>query len=78
MAARPERVAERWTPRTRAVLVASPANPTGTLIDPAALRGILQVAPRRGGRLVVDEIYHGLTYGEDPPTALAVSAGCSW
>jgi aspartate/methionine/tyrosine aminotransferase len=69
----PGLVEARWTERTRAVLVASPANPTGTLIDFAALRGIQEVAARRGGRLVVDEIYHGLTYGPDPRTALEIS-----
>src|SRR5512142_3529224 len=52
----PAQVEARWTERTRAVLVASPANPTGTLIDAATLRGIQEVAGRRGGRLVVDEI----------------------
>ena len=68
-----ELVEERWGERTRAVLVASPANPTGTLIDPADLRRIQEVAERRGGRLVVDEIYHGLTYGPEPRTALEIS-----
>src|SRR5512138_2375246 len=72
---RPEQVEARWSERTRAVLVASPANPTGTLIEPELLRGIHRVAERRGGRLVVDEIYHGLTYGPDPRTALELSDG---
>jgi aspartate/methionine/tyrosine aminotransferase len=71
----PEQVEARWGERTAAVLVASPANPTGTLIDPDVLRGIHTVVDRRGGRLVVDEIYHGLTYGPDPPTALEISDG---
>jgi aspartate/methionine/tyrosine aminotransferase len=66
-------VEARWTERTRAVLVASPANPTGTLIDLRTLGAIQEVAARRGGRLVVDEIYHGLTYGPDPHTALELS-----
>ncbi len=71
----PAQVEARWTERTRAVLVASPANPTGTLIGFDALRGLHEVVERRGGRLVVDEIYHGLTYGPDPRTALEVSDG---
>jgi aspartate/methionine/tyrosine aminotransferase len=54
------------------VLVASPSNPTGTLVDPAALAAIHAAVRRRGGHLVVDEIYHGLTYGADAPTALAL------
>jgi len=69
----PELVEARWGERTAAALVASPANPTGTLVGEAALRGIHEVVRRRGGRLVVDEIYHGLTYGADPGTALAIS-----
>ncbi len=69
----PELVEERWSERTSAVLVASPANPTGTLVAEDTLRGIHEVARRRGGRLVVDEIYHGLTYGPDPHTALELS-----
>lgn len=63
-------VEARWSERTAAVLVASPGNPTGTLVDPAALAGIHAAVRGRGGRLVVDEIYHGLTYGPDPRTAL--------
>lgn len=62
-----------WTARTRGLLVASPANPTGTLIDPAELAALWQTVRERGGTLIVDEIYHGLTYGVDARTALEVS-----
>lgn len=70
----PELVERHWTPRTRGVLVASPANPTGTTMAPATLRAIHEVVRRRGGVLVVDEIYHELTYGPGgpPPTAAAL------
>ena len=68
-----EQVEERWTERTRAVLVASPSNPTGTTIEAEALREIEAVVRRRGGRLIVDEIYQGLTYGPPARTALAIS-----
>src|SRR5512142_2141347 len=68
-----EQVEAHWGDRTAAVLVASPANPTGALIDPAVLAAIQRVVARRGGRLIVDEIYHGLTYGPDPRTALEIS-----
>lgn len=67
------RVAEHWTAKTVAVLLASPANPTGTLVAPETLREILAVVTERGGRLIMDEIYHGLIYGTDAPTALAES-----
>ena len=56
-------VERHWSPRTRAVMIASPSNPTGTLIDFGELRAIHEVVRERGGTLIVDEIYHGLTYG---------------
>jgi len=59
-----------WDADTAGALFASPANPTGTLIPPAVLAGIADTVRRRGGSLIVDEIYHGLTYGMDADTAL--------
>jgi aspartate/methionine/tyrosine aminotransferase len=52
-------------------MVASPANPTGTLVAPGELAGLAALARERRGTLLVDEIYHGLTYGIDAPTAAA-------
>ncbi len=68
-----EKVGSGWTAQTRGLLVASPANPTGALIAPAELARLWQVVESRGGTLIVDEIYHGLTYGLDAPTALEIS-----
>ena len=58
----PELVEQHWGPNTRGVMLASPSNPTGTTVPAAAMRGIHEVVRARGGALVVDEIYHGLTY----------------
>jgi aspartate/methionine/tyrosine aminotransferase len=69
----PEQVAASWTTRTRGLLVASPNNPTGTLIDAARLRELYRTVTERGGTLIVDEIYHGLTYGIDARTALEIA-----
>jgi aspartate/methionine/tyrosine aminotransferase len=69
----PEQVAANWTTRSRGLLVASPNNPTGTLIEPARLRELYRTVSARGGTLIVDEIYHGLTYGSDARTALAIA-----
>lgn len=66
-------VREHWSPGTRAVLVASPSNPTGTLIDHDELRNIHFVVRERAGVLMVDEIYHGLTYGRKDRSALDIS-----
>jgi aspartate/methionine/tyrosine aminotransferase len=56
----------------RGLLIASPANPTGTVIEPARLAALSAVCRDRGAWLVSDEIYHGLTYGAPTTTALAV------
>ncbi len=69
----PDQVATHWSASTRALLVASPSNPTGTLIDRNQLAVLWRTTAERGGTLVVDEIYHGLTYGIDAPTALEVA-----
>ncbi len=59
-----------WNERTAGALFASPANPTGTMLDAGTLAAIAGFVRQRGGQLIVDEIYHGLTYGKDAPTAL--------
>ena len=68
-----ELVEQHWTPRTKAVLVCSPSNPTGTMMPLQALREIHEVVRARGGVLISDEIYHGLTYGPAAPTARSSS-----
>ncbi len=50
-------------PAPAGVIVASPANPTGTVIPGDELRAIAAVCASRGIRIVSDEIYHGLSYG---------------
>jgi len=69
----PEQVEAHWSQDTAALLVASPSNPTGTLLDAKTLQSFHDFTRSRGGALVVDEIYHGLVYGEAAATALAVS-----
>jgi len=66
-------VQENWGPRTRGVLLASPSNPTGTIVPTDALAAIIEWVHGRGGFVLVDEIYHELAYGEPLPTALALS-----
>jgi len=61
-----------WGPRTRGLLLGSPSNPTGTLIDRHELRRIGEFVAERGGVLLVDEIYQGLVYGTEPWTALGI------
>jgi aspartate/methionine/tyrosine aminotransferase len=78
----PEHIEKNWTEgASKAVLMASPANPTGAMISYDELEQIAQVTAQQGGELWVDEIYHGLTYhdasdsrfaGQRPQTALAL------
>jgi aspartate/methionine/tyrosine aminotransferase len=53
------------------LIVASPANPTGTMIAPDDLRQLYDYCRERGIRLVSDEIYHGITYEAAAQTARA-------
>ena len=54
---------QTWNPATRAVLIASPSNPTGTVVLRDEMQRIVSTVAQRRGRLIVDEIYLGLTYG---------------
>jgi aspartate/methionine/tyrosine aminotransferase len=64
-------VADGWAAKTRAVLLASPSNPTGTLVPPKELAAIAAEADGRGGVCFVDEIYGELVYDRAPATVLA-------
>jgi aspartate/methionine/tyrosine aminotransferase len=63
-------IRRHWSTRTVAVLLASPSNPTGTLVPDTELHRIVRTVAELGGQLVVDEIYHGLTYGVAARSAL--------
>ena len=54
------------------LIVASPANPTGTVLDPAELSALATYCDERGIRFVSDEIYHGIGFAGSPATA------CAW
>lgn len=56
-----------------ALLVATPANPTGTMLDTDALRALVEYCDHRNMRLIVDEIYHGITYHGPAVTAASLS-----
>lgn len=69
------------SPAPDGLIVASPANPTGTVIAPDELAAIAAICRERGIRIISDEIYHGLGYGvpiasmiEQDPDALIVNS----
>ena len=77
--------ASRWMPTAaqvdaaasregiKGLIIASPANPTGTMLEPGRLAEIVAACRRNKVWFVSDEIYHGLTYGMPEETALAHS-----
>ena len=65
--------AHRKTP-VKGVIVASPANPTGTMMDARALGELIAVAEDAGIRVISDEIYHGLDYAFRAETAAKLSS----
>jgi len=67
----PELLRQHWSATTTGLLVASPANPTGTLLTAAEIAALADVCRAKDGHFLVDEIYHGLTYEADAPTACA-------
>src|SRR5699024_6068295 len=58
------------TPSTAALLLASPSNPTGTMLDAERLAQLGTCAHNREMALIVDEIYHGLHYDAEPASAV--------
>ena len=82
--AMPARAAQNWIPDLAAleadgaplpdgILLASPANPTGVVMSDDEVRKVCDWCHRNGVRLIMDEIYHGLTFDGRPATALAYS-----
>lgn len=72
---------EALDPPPQGVILASPGNPTGTIITDDELAAIVAVCRRRGIRIISDEIYHGLSYVgaarsvlQDAPEALVVNS----
>lgn len=63
-------IAANWSAQTAGIIMASPSNPTGTLVSAPAMAEIAHTLKTRGGFWLSDEIYHGLVYGEPALTAL--------
>jgi len=66
---------ERLDPRPEGLIIASPCNPAGTMLPPEDLAAIARWCEANGVRLISDEIYHGLTYGEVKEATAAAFSG---
>ena len=62
---------ERLDQPVQGVIVASPSNPTGTMIPRTEFEAVVKYCDAQGIRIISDEIYHGITYGEPAETVLA-------
>ena len=66
-------LAEHRRKPLKGLVIASPANPTGTMMEAAALRALIEVAEAENIRVISDEIYHGLDYALPAETAARLS-----
>lgn len=69
----PSLIAQYWQANTKVALVASPANPTGTVLSLPQLQALAASVQEKQGELWVDEIYQGLNYGHEAQTVLSVA-----
>ncbi len=67
---------EEIPPEAAGLIVASPANPTGTMLDRPALAALMEACARRGIAFVSDEIYHGIEYEAPAVSALEIGDDC--
>lgn len=65
-------IENHWTDNTRGVLIASPSNPTGATIAPDKLKALIKAVKARNGFIIMDEIYLGLYYEDQPQSALCL------
>lgn len=66
-------IKDNWQKNTAAVIVASPSNPTGTVLAKSELIAMAEFVKEQGAYLIVDEIYHGLIYDDKSETAVAIN-----
>ena len=66
-----ERIEREITPRTRAILITNPGNPTGAILTPEATRMIADVAKEHDLYVIADEVYREFVYGDEQVVSLA-------
>lgn len=67
-----DQVRRAWSAKTKALLVASPANPTGTMLTQEQAQALAQAAREKGGVLIVDEIYQRLVFDSSPASLVSL------
>ncbi|WP_114575718.1 pyridoxal phosphate-dependent aminotransferase [Saliphagus sp. LR7] len=69
----PDRIVAAIGPETAAVILTSPANPTGRTFGAEGIRRVLEAAADHSAFVIADEVYRGLTYTDVPPPAAAIA-----
>jgi len=69
----PERVIDRMSEDTGAVILCSPSNPTGQVYDPEPMREVVEAAAEHDAYVIADEVYLGLVYDRDPVGVAALT-----
>jgi len=64
---------KKMSPLPDGLIIASPANPSGTVVPPDEFRALVKFCAANGIRVISDEIYHGITFGAETVTAAEVS-----
>ncbi len=72
-----ELIEQNWQQSTKIVMLASPANPTGTIVPKDEMKKIIQLVKDKQAYLIVDEIYQGLVYDMESSCALSASEGAA-
>jgi len=65
-----ELIDKHWDENTVGVILASPSNPTGTLVPSVELQAMVKIVDHKDGLIFMDEIYHGLVYGEHKTSSI--------
>ena len=68
-----EQIEKNWSAKTKALLLASPSNPAGSLLSSQQIQNLYRKIADKQGIFIVDEIYHGLVYDQKEATALSIS-----
>jgi aspartate/methionine/tyrosine aminotransferase len=69
----PARIEALMRPATKLVSLTTPHNPTGTTLDRTTLDAVIEIVERRGAKLLIDETYREMTFGEMLPVAASLS-----
>jgi len=72
----PDEVRALLSPRTKLIVLTSPHNPSGVVVEPQALAALAGLAEEAGAVLLVDEVYRDILFEEAPPTAVHLGPAC--